>query len=193
MAGESFETLRQALPDWAKDTRVNLGIVSTVSALTPRQAHLVALACAAAGGVERVISCTRGEAAAHLDAAHVDAALGAASVMAMNNVYYRFLHFMAQGAEGDEGKEYAAMPARLRMQLIGRPGIDGLDFELACLAVSAMGGCERCVRAHEHAIRERGGGAAQVHEAVRIASVMAAASTALRAASGVEAAASSAA
>lgn len=191
MADANFETLRAALPDWAKDTRVNLGIVATVSALSPRQAHLVALACAVAGGVEHVIAAARGEAAAHLDAAHIDAALGAASVMAMNNVYYRFLHFMSE-APGEGGADYAAMPARLRMQLIGRPGIEGLDFELACLAVSAIGGCERCVRAHEQAIRERGGSAAQVHEAVRIASVMAAASTALRAAPGAGAAASAA-
>lgn len=189
MGAANFETLRAALPDWAKDTRVNLGIVSTTSALSPRQAHVVALACAAAGGAEQVIASARGEAAAHLDAAHIDAALGAASVMAMNNVYYRFLHFMG---ESEGGADYASMPARLRMQLIGRPGIEGLDFELACLAVSAMGGCERCVRAHEQAIRERGGSAAQVHEAVRIASVMAAASTALRVGPGAAVAASAA-
>lgn len=176
MTSESFETLRQQLPDWARDVRVNLGIVAGATALDARQAHLVALACAAAGGQAQVLAATRGEAAAHLDAAHVDAALAAAAVMAMNNVYYRFVHFMGEAAE------YGAMPARLRMQVIGRPGIEGLDFELACLAVSAIGGCERCVRAHEHAIRERGGTKEQVHEAVRIASVMAAASAAMRAA-----------
>ncbi len=173
---ETFETLRQLLPDWARDTRVNLGIVANATALSPRQSHLVALACAAAGGEARVISAARGESVAHLDAAHVDAAFAAASVMAMNNVYYRFVHFAG------EASEYGSMPARLRMQVIGKPGIDSVDFELACLAVSAIGGCERCVRAHEHAVRERGGSKEQVHEAVRIASVTAAASSSVRAA-----------
>ena len=182
-SSDTFDTLRQLLPDWAKDTRVNLGIVASASALTPRQAHLVALACAAWGGQARVIAATRGESAAHLDAAHVDAAFAAATVMAMNNVYYRFVHFMGDAAD------YAAMPARLRMQVIGKPGIDGLDFELACLAVSALGGCERCVRAHEQAIRERGGKKEQVHEAVRIASVLAAATAAMRAAAAAPASA----
>lgn len=172
----NFESLRQLLPDTAKDTRVNLGIVASATALSARQAHLVALACAAATGEARLIEATRGESAAHLDAAHVDAATAAATIMAMNNVYYRFVHFMG------EGSDYGTMPARLRMQVIGKPGIDALDFELACLAVSAIGGCEKCVVSHERAIKERSGTKEQVHEAVRIASVIASAASALRSA-----------
>ena len=172
----NFESLRQLLPDTAKDTRINLGIVAGAAALSAKQAHLVALACAAALGEARLIEATRGESAAHLDAAHVDAATAAATIMAMNNVYYRFVHFMG------EGSEYSSMPAKLRMQVIGKPGIDALDFEIACLAVSAIGGCEKCVTSHEHAIKERGGNKEQVHEAVRIASVLAAAASALRSA-----------
>lgn len=172
----NFETLRNQLPDTAKDTRLNLGIVAGATALSAKQAHLVALACAAATGEARLIEATRGEAAAHLDAAHADAAVAAATIMAMNNVYYRFLHFMG------DGSEYASMPARLRMQVIGKPGIDKVDFELACLAVSAIGGCEKCVTSHEHVIKESGGTKEQVHEAVRIASVIASAASALRSA-----------
>ncbi len=170
----NFEALRQLLPDTAKDTRLNLGIVAGATALSAKQAHLVALSCAAATGEARLIETTRGESAAHLDAAHLDAAVAAATIMAMNNVYYRFTHFM-----GDDS-EYASMPARLRMQVIGKPGIDALDFELACLAVSAIGGCEKCVVSHERAIKERSGTKEQVHEAVRIASVIASAASALR-------------
>ena len=59
----------------------------------------------------------------HLDAAHVSAAHAAAAVMAMNNVYYRFLHLV-------QDEEYAKLPARLRMNVIGNPGIDKVDFEL---------------------------------------------------------------
>jgi lipoyl-dependent peroxiredoxin subunit D len=68
--------------------------------------------------------------------------------------------------------EYDHMPARLRMQIIGNPGIDKLDFELACLATSAIAGCETCTRSHEKAVRERGGTKEQVQDAVRIAAVL---------------------
>ena len=94
------------------------------------------------------------------------AARGAASIMGMNNIYYRFVHMMG------EGSEYAQLPARLRMQLIGKPGVDPLDFELWCLAASAITGCERCARAHERSVREKHGTPEQVHEAVRIAAVI---------------------
>ena len=79
------------------------------------------------------------------------AAKGAAAIMGMNNVYYRFLHFMG------DGLEYATMPARLRMQVIGNPGIDKLDFELACLAARRSHGCEACVRVARARARGRGG------------------------------------
>src|SRR5204862_96628 len=73
--------------------------------------------------------------------AHVSAAHAAASIMAMNNVYYRFLHLV-------EDAEYAKLPARLRMNVIGSPGIARADFELLALAVSAINGCGTCVASH---------------------------------------------
>ncbi len=67
--------------------------------------------------------------------------------MGMNNVYYRFLHLV-------EDDEYAKLPARLRMNVIGSPGIDKADFELISLAVSAVNGCGKCVDcARAHAAR----------------------------------------
>jgi alkyl hydroperoxide reductase subunit D len=68
--------------------------------------------------------------------------------------------------------EYDRMPARLRMQTIGNPGVDKLDFELWCLAASAVGGCEACVVSHEKAVRERGATPGMVQDAVRIAAVV---------------------
>ena len=86
--------------------------------------------------------------------------------MGMNNVYYRFTHMMG------DASEYGAMPARLRMQIIGKPGVDQLDFELWCLASSSITGCEACVRSHEKAVRDKGGSKESVHDAVRIAAVV---------------------
>jgi alkyl hydroperoxide reductase subunit D len=71
-----------------------------------------------------------------------------------------------------DAAEYGSMPARLRMQIIGKPGVEAVDFELWCLAASAITGCQRCVQSHEAAVRQKGGTKEQIHEAVRIASVV---------------------
>ena len=67
--------------------------------------------------------------------------------MAMNNVYYRFVHLVSN-------PEYGTMPARLRMNFIGSHGIDKDDFELFSLAVSAMNGCGMCIDSHERVLLE---------------------------------------
>ena len=64
------------------------------------------------------------------------------------------------------------MPARLRMNVIGNPGIDKLDFELISLAVSAVNGCGMCVLAHEKKLRQHEVSREAVQTAVRIAAVI---------------------
>ena len=104
------------------------------------------------------------EARQHLSAEAFDAAKAAAAVMAMNNIYYRSKHLLA-----DEGaKEYEDVPARLRMQVIAtRGGVEAEDFEFWCLAVSAVNGCGGCLAAHERKLRELGLGREQIHEGLR--------------------------
>jgi alkyl hydroperoxide reductase subunit D len=162
----TLDELRDGLPEWAKDTRLNLAIVAGGTSLEPRLAWGTALAAAAASRDPDVLAAVTASSAPHLGDADRRAALAAASVMAMNNVYYRFRHFMG------EGSTYSTLPARLRMQVIGNPGIDHRDFELWCLAVSAINGCETCVRAHERVVLDKGGTAEMVHDAVRIAAVI---------------------
>ena len=85
--------------------------------------------------------------------------------MGMNNIYYRFLHLV-------EDPEYAQMPARLRMNVIGNPGIDKLDFELLSLAVSAVNGCGMCIVAHEKQLRKHEVSREAIQSAVRIAATI---------------------
>jgi lipoyl-dependent peroxiredoxin subunit D len=164
----TLESLREALPGYARDLQLNLGSVLTASGapgLTERQIWAVALAAAAAS---RNVGFTRdlqALAAQHLDAAHVNAAHAAAAIMAMNNVYYRFLHLV-------EDEEYAKLPARLRMNVIGSPGIAKADFELLALAVSAINGCGTCVASHERQLRQHGLTREAVQSAVRIAATV---------------------
>jgi alkyl hydroperoxide reductase subunit D len=161
----TIDQLKDRVPDHARDLRINLGVIAAAAALTPHEAWGVALAVAHTTRHPELIAAVEGSAAAHLPPAAQDAARGAAAIMGMNNVYYRFLHFMGEGP-------YQAMPARLRMQLLGKPGVDHRSFELWCLAASAITGCESCVRAHEKAVRDKGGTPESIQDAIRIAAVL---------------------
>jgi alkyl hydroperoxide reductase subunit D len=161
----TLENLRDSLPDYARDLQLNLGTVLTPAGapgLSERQIWAVALASAAASRNGAFTEALEQLAAAHLDAANIKAAHAAAAIMGMNNVYYRFLHLV-------EDEEYRQMPARLRMNVIGNPGIDKLDFELLSLAVSAINGCGACVVAHERQLRQHEVSRESIQSAVRIA------------------------
>jgi lipoyl-dependent peroxiredoxin subunit D len=164
----TLDTIRDAIPDYARDLKLNLGSVLTTSGapgLSEKQIWAIAVASAIAS---RNLSFTRNIetlAGAHLDAAHLNGARAAASIMGMNNIYYRFLHLV-------EDPEYGQMPARLRMNVIGNPGIDKQDFELISLAVSAINGCGTCVASHERTLRKHEIGREAVQSAVRIAATV---------------------
>ena len=164
----TLDSIRDAIPDYARDLKLNLGsVLATTGApgLTEKQIWAVALASAIAS---RNVSFTRdieSLASAHLDAAYLNGARAAASIMGMNNIYYRFLHLV-------EDPEYAQMPARLRMNVIGNPGIDKQDFELLSLAVSAINGCGMCMDSHEKTLRKHEMPAQAVQSAARIAAVV---------------------
>ena len=85
--------------------------------------------------------------------------------MAMNNVYYRFVHLV-------HADDYKTLPAKLRMNAMAKPGVDKVDFELWSLAVSAVNGCGMCLESHEKVLREHGLSAEQVQAAVRIAATV---------------------
>jgi alkyl hydroperoxide reductase subunit D len=168
MDTNALDLIRETIPDYARDLRLNLGsVLSPTGApgLSERQIWAVALATAIASRNNSFTSAIESAAAAHLDAAHLQAARAAAAIMGMNNIYYRFLHLV-------EDAEYQGMPARLRMNILGNPGIDKLDFELLSLAVSAVNGCGLCITSHEKKLRAHGITREQIQSAVRIASVV---------------------
>ena len=158
----SIDTLKAGLPDYAKDLKLNLSSVFNSTALTPRQAWGAALASAIASRNAVVIRAIEVEAAQRLDAPALTAAKAAAAIMGMNNIYYRFVHLSST-------KDYGEMPARLRMNVIGNPGVDKVDFELWSLAVSAINGCGMCIDAHEREVVKKGVTKEAVQDTVRIA------------------------
>lgn len=167
-----IEKLRERLPDAARDIRLNLQTVFQSTSLTPAQIWGAALSSAIATRNSELARAVLVEAQSKVDANVIEDARAAAALMAMNNVYYRFRHMV--------GKEsYSTKPARLRMNRIGNPMSDKTDFELFCLAVSAINGCEACVRSHERVVVEGGVSEDQIHDAVRIAATIHAAAVSL--------------
>lgn len=171
----AVEELRAAIPEPARDIRLNLQSVLETSALSPAQKWGVAIACAVAARSPRLRDAFIDSARAELgetSEALIDDAFAAASLMAMNNVFYRFRHMIAKPA-------YEQRPARLRMQRIAKPATNKPDFELFCLAVSAINACEACVKSHEAAVLSGGLTEDHVHDAVRVAATVNAAAVAL--------------
>jgi alkyl hydroperoxide reductase subunit D len=168
----AVEELSNTFPDAARDIRLNLQSVLQAETLTPAQRWGVAIACAVASRSSRLRDALLADGRETAGDAAVDDAFAAAALMAMNNIFYRFRHMI--------GKEsYAQKPARLRMQRIARPASNKADFELFCLAVSVINGCESCMRAHEGVVVEKGLTEDQVQDAVRIAATIHAAAVAL--------------
>lgn len=165
MATLDLEGLREALPEYAKDLKLNLQAVLGESSLTPIQQYGTALAVAAATRHGLLRETFRQEALLRAGEIAVEDALAAAALMGMNNIFYRFRHLV--------GKEsYGQLPARLRMNRIAKPAGPKLDFEIYCLAVSAVNGCEACVRAHEKTLIEGGFTEQQIHDTIRIAATV---------------------
>ncbi len=164
----TLDTIRDALPDYARDLKLNLGTVLTAAGapgLAEKQIWAVALSSAIASRNVTLARAIEQLAAPHLGASELTAVRAAAAIMGMNNIYYRFLHLV-------EDPEYKQLPARLRMNVIAQPGAERADFELCSLAVSAINGCGTCVAAHERQIRHQGLTREAVQSAVRIASVV---------------------
>jgi alkyl hydroperoxide reductase subunit D len=161
----ALETLRAAIPEVAKDLRLNLGSVLQPGNLTQDQVWGVAVATAIASRNPQLRQAVLEDALVTVPVGVVEDAKAAASLMAMNNIYYRFRHMVGN-------PEYSEKPARLRMQRLAQVATNKADFELFCLAVSAVNGCEMCVQSHEAVVREAGLSTDQVHDAVRIAATM---------------------
>ena len=164
----NIEQIREALPDYARDLKLNLGSVLTTSGapgLNEKQIWSIALASAIAARNTAFARDVEAQAQAHLADVEVEGAKAAAAIMGMNNIYYRFLHLV-------EDNEYQSMPARLRMNVIANHGIDKNDFELISLAVSAVNGCGLCVTSHEKKLRAHEVSRESIQSAVRIAATI---------------------
>jgi alkyl hydroperoxide reductase subunit D len=166
----SLKQFADTLPEYAKDLRLNLSSLLNDQTLGEQRKYGLLLACAHGSGYRPVVAAAEAEIEGKLDPKVAEAARSAAAIMAMNNVYYRFVHLASN-------PEYATMPAKLRMNAIGTHGIEKDDFELFSLAVSAMNGCGMCIDSHERVLQQHGVKAETIQAAARVGAVVKAIAT----------------
>jgi alkyl hydroperoxide reductase subunit D len=153
----------QSIPEYAKDTKLNIDAVIKRSTLPVEEAEAVALAAAFATGNSKLWTWIHSQLANRLEA---DAALTAASIMAQNNVWYPYVE-MADDAN------LTGLPAQLRMNAIAsHGGTTKARFESYSLAASIVGKCHFCVKAHYETLKKEGYTVEQLRDIGRIAAVM---------------------
>ncbi len=166
----SLEQFLDTLPEFAKDVKLNVSTVLTEMGspgLTLTQIAGIALASAYATKDKQTINLIAQHTASSLNETEINAVKGAAALMGMNNVYYRFTHMVSDNT-------YQTMPAKLRMNFLRSHGIAKDNFELYSLAVSAINACQMCIDSHVNEVVNHGISKEGVQSTIRIAASMAA-------------------
>lgn len=155
----TLDDVKQSIPDYAKDIRLNLDNVISRSSLDPQ----VAAGCAVAAAIAAGISSEPFEELAGEKEAK--AAKTAAALMAMNNVWYPYV-------EMTQDEEIKGIPAGLRMTAYATSGgTDKEKFEAYALAASIVGKCHFCVKSHFDMLTKYFS-KKQLHDIGRIAAVV---------------------
>lgn len=163
---EFLQTIKDLIPDYAKDIRLNIDGVIARSSLAPEDALGVALAAAFAAKSPKLVDALR----ENTPAAEANAALTAAALMGMNNAWYPFVE-MAEDAD------LKGMRAELRMNAYASSGgVEKKKFEAYALAASIIGKCHFCVKSHYDLLKKEGLTTQQLRDIGRIAAVINAAS-----------------
>ena len=168
---EFLDALKERIPDYAKDIRLNLDGVLARSSLDEADALGAALAAAYAARSKPIVDAIRGS--GELNDVDLNAALSAAALMGMNNVWYPYV-------EMANDEDLKTQRAELRMNAYAtHGGVDKKRFELFALAASIVGKCHFCVVSHYKMLKENGLSAQQLRDVGRIAAVVTAAALAL--------------
>lgn len=164
----STNLLKDLVKDYAKDIRINLDSVLSeegAPGLNETQIYGTFLASAYASKSAKLSEVALAIAQEKLSPEEIEGVKSAVAIMGMNNVYYRYLHLL----EGEE--DLKKLPAKLRMTVIGKPGIPKINFEIYSLGISAVEGCGMCINAHVQEIKKAGITDLGVQSVIRIAAV----------------------
>jgi len=162
----TLQNLGNADSKYLRDLKLNVKAVLTSEHLSAKETHLLALAVTTNNNIEILTNAFAAKAKENgaTDAEIADAQ-ACASLLAANNVFYRFRHFI-------EKEAYNNAPARLRMNIMMNPVLGKEFFELVSLAVSAVNGCEMCVKSHEQSVLHAGSTELRIWDAIRLASII---------------------
>ncbi len=166
-SSKSLISLAAANSRYLKDLKLNVSGVLNANNITKKESYLLALSVAVNEKNQPLI--TAFEALAQKQGATVEEigeTHGCASIMGVNNIFYRFRHYM------HDNEYYSKQPAGLRMSIMMNPAMGKELFELMSLVVSAVNGCERCVVSHEHSVKEHGADEPRIYNAMRLAGVI---------------------
>lgn len=163
---EALTLLEKGESRYLRDLKLNFTSTLTSAHLTAKECALLGLSTAVNNNNKPLTTYFTAYAEEQgADAAEIAEAVGCASLLASNNVFYRFRHFTQK-------EKYTQIPARIRMQLMMKPVTGKEFFELMSLAISAVNGCEMCVNAHEDSLIKLSTTEERIFDAVRIASLI---------------------
>ena len=164
----SLENIKQSLPDYAKDLRINLDSIfnpENLAGLTEKQVYGSALSVAYATKNSFLIENLLKVSESFLSEADRTGIKTAVSLMGMNNVYYRSVHLA-------EDPELSKRPAGLRMMMMQKHGLSQIDFEIYSLAVSCLFGCGLCIKSHSSKLKKEGLSLAGVQSVIKTVAVI---------------------
>lgn len=163
----NLEEILDSIPQYAVDIKLNIKALLNSSVLNKKQVGIIFIASAFACKNKSLTASLIEHFKNDLTETEVDAAKISASLMSMNNIYYRFTHVISNN-------NYAKLPVGLRMNMMSeaKHGIEKIDFELASTAVSAINGCGMCMDSHEKTLIKHSVEEVKIQEAVKIASVV---------------------
>lgn len=163
----ALEALAQTEHRYLRDLKINVGnVLNSSQHLTKKEALLLALSVAVNEKYQPLIDSLT--AAAKQEGAtdvEISETIACTSLLSTNNVFYRFRHFVSKDY-------YQQTQPGIRMSIMMNPALGKEFFELMSLAVSAVNGCELCVRSHEESVLKHGASEARVFDAIRLASVI---------------------
>jgi alkyl hydroperoxide reductase subunit D len=164
----ALEMMSDGETKYLRDLRVNVKNVLTSTNIQSKESYLLALSIAVNEKNDLLVKSFT-EKAKELEASEAEIAetIACASMLASNNVFYRFRHFTKE-----TNPAYQTMPAGIKMNVMMNPVLGKELFELMSLAVSAVNGCESCVNSHEESVRKLGASDARIFDAIRLASVI---------------------
>jgi alkyl hydroperoxide reductase subunit D len=166
-SSNSLNSLAAANSRYLKDLKLNVSALLGSKHLTPKEANLLALAVAVSQKHDALTIAferrAKKEGATDEETGETHAC---ASIMSMNNIFYRFRHYM------HDVEYYNRQPAGLRMSVLMNPVMGKGLFELMSLVVSAVNGCEQCVVSHERSVKEHGADEPRIYDAIRLGAVI---------------------